>query len=453
MGSTIQPGEQQKKWKKEDALMETLSDSRPRPIEELIAERLETESNIGNEENVQHLETLRLYYQLPRYQEALTDFIWYLVDRVSPVCFDGNLVKNGSRIFSVEGPILRFEILCAKHLPPEVKHAIAAYRTISYLLPWTKDLRPYFHHGIVFERIRNKLEIDANGDSIRECRRTCEDLSDQEILELISHIDPLGTNDFAILVTLPCKHEPDKQVIMGHMAAHQLTESENFELFPYTSDNLREDTQHLAERRNWDPRDIQYFALGRFTIIPRMIQACSKYERYLGEVSQIPTLPKSVSSALAAGGIMIQKILATYSPMNALLFEGNGEPHISIKATQQFGLAHRLTRESHLYPTQLSIPPILFERYGDLKYENSQYVYTPRTIQGMLMDPYSCIDGLDMPDRSPCPSERAMFILDYCIKHLWPQSVLQPFLAAFRNLDSSVTWGSSVSYSRVGRML
>lgn len=432
--------------------MKTLSDSRPRLIEELIAERLEKESNLGNEGNAQLFETLRLYYQLPQYQEALTDLIWYLVDRVSPVYFDGNLIENGSRIYSVEGPILRFEILSAKHLPPKVKHAIAAYRTISYLLPWTKDLRPYFQHGIVFELIRNKLKIDANGDNIRECKRACQDLSDQEILELLAHIDPVGTNDFAILVTVPCRHEQDKQIIMGHMAAHQLTASENLELFPDTSDNLRKDTQYLAERRNWNPRDIQYFALGRFTIIPRMIRACSKYERYLQEVSEIPTLPKSVSSALAAGGIMIQKILATYSPNCALLFEGNGEPHISIKATQQFGLAHRLTRESHLYPTQLSIPPILFERYGDLKYENSQYTYTPRTIQGMLMDPYSCIDGLDMPDKSPCPSTRATFILDYCIKNLWPQSVLQPFLAAFRNLDSSVTWGGSVSNGRVGRM-
>jgi hypothetical protein len=431
--------------------METLSDSRPRPMEELIAERLEKERNMGNEVNVQLLETLRLYYQHREYQEALTDFIWYLVDRASPVYFDGNLIENGSRIFSVEGPILRFEILSAKHIPPDVKHAIAAYRTISYLLPWTKDLRPYFHHGIVFELIRNKLKIDANGDNIRECRRACEDLSDQAILELLSHIDPVGTNDFAILVTLPYKHEPDRHIIMGHMAAHQLTESENLDLFPHTSDNLRADTQYLAERRNWDPGDIRYFALGRFTIIPRMIRAGFKYERYLEEVSQIPTLPKCVSSALAAGGIMIQKILATHSRHCALLFEGNGEPHISIKATQQFGLAHRLTRESHLYPTQLSIPPILFERYGDLKYETARYTYTPRTIQGMLMDPYSCIDGLDMPDRSPCPSRRAAFILDYCIKNLWPQSVLQPFLAAFRNLDSFVTWGSSASNGGAGR--
>jgi hypothetical protein len=367
------------------------------------------------------------------------------VDRVSPVCFDSDLVENGSRIFFMDGPILRFEILSSKHLAREVKHAIAAYRTISYLLPWTKDLRPFFHHGVVFDIIRRKLNIgSSNMNGVQECREVCEELSDQEIIELLSYIDPLGTNDFAILVTLPFRNGRDKQIIMGHMAAHQLTESENRELFPYTSDNLREDTNYLAECRNWNTRDIQYYALGRFSIIPRMIRAGSKYKSYLEEYSQIPTLPKCVSSALAAGGIVVQRILATHTSKGGLLFEGNGEPHISIKATQQFGLAHRLTPESHLYPTQLPIPPILFERFGDLEYENSQYSYKPRIIQGMLMDPYSCIDGLDMPDRSPCPFRRATFMLNYCIKEIWPESVLQPFLSAFRNLDSYVAWGSSI---------
>lgn len=426
--------------------MEILSDREPKPIETLIDERLEKESKIGSEENVQLLENMSLYYKLPEYQEALTEFIWYLVDRVSPVYFDSNLVRNGSRVFLMDGPILRFEILSSEHLPPQVKHAIGAYRTISYLLPWTKDHRPFFHHGVVFDIIRKKLDIgssDMNG--IRECRSACKELSDQEIVELLSHIDPLGSNDFPILVTLPCRNGKDKQIIMGHMVAHQLTASENLELFPYTSYNLKEDTKYIAERRSWNTRDIQYYALGRFTIIPRMIRACSKYESYLGEYSQIPTLPKCVSSALAAGGIIIQKILATHHSNGALLFEGNGEPHISIKATQQFGLAHRLTRESYLYPSQLSIPLILFERYGDLKYENSLYSYKPRIIQGMLMDPYSCIDGLEMPDKSPCPFRRAMFMLNYCVKDMWPQKVLQPFLDAFRNLDSFVTWGSSTS--------
>jgi hypothetical protein len=433
--------------------MEGLSDPKPKPIETLIDERLEKESALGNEENVQLLEDMRLYYRLPQYQEALTELIWYLVERASPVYFDSDLVKDGSRVFLMEGPILRFEILSARQLPREVKHAIGAYRTISYLLPWTKDHRPFFHHGIAFDIIRRKLNIgDSNIAGVQECRRVCEELSDQETVELLSTIDPLGTDDFAILVTLPCKNGKDRQVIMGHMAAHPLAESENRELFPYTSDSLREDTEVLAERRNWNTRDIQYYALGRFTIVPRMIQACSKYKRYLGEYSQIPTLAKCVSSAVAAGGIIVQKILATHYSNYALLFEGNGEPHISIKATQQFGLAHRLTPESHLYPTQLSIPPILFERFGDLRYENSQYSYKPKVIQGMLMDPYSCIDGLDMPDRSPCPFRRAMFMLNYCIKDVWPQSVLRPFLSAFRNLDSFVTWGSSTPNRGAGTM-
>jgi hypothetical protein len=433
--------------------METLADPRPKPIEKLIDERLEKESAIGHEENVRLLENLRLYYRLPEYQEALTEFIWYLVERASPVCFDSNLVQNGARVFFMDGPILRFEILSSEHLPPEVKHAIGAYRTISYLLPWTKDHRPFFHHGVVFDIIRRKLNIGhSNMNGVRECRNACEELSDQEIVELLSHIDPLGTDDFAILVTLPCKNGNDKQLIMGHMAAHPLPASENHELFPDTSDNLRADTEVVAEHRNWSTRDIQYYALGRFTIIPRMIQACSRYKSYLGEYSQIPTLAKCVSSALAAGGIIVQKILATHYANCALLFEGNGEPHISIKATQQFGLAHRLTPDSHLYPTQLSIPPILFERFGDLRYENSQYSYKPKVIQGMLMDPYSCIDGLDMPDRSPCPYRRAMFMLNYCIKDVWPQSVLQPFLGAFRNLDSFVPWGSATPNRGAGMM-
>lgn len=433
--------------------METQSDPRPMPIETLIDERLQKESVLGNEENVQLLENMRLYYRLPEYQEALNEFIWYLVDRTSPVSFDSNLVQNGSRVYCMDGPILRFEILSSKHLPQKVKHAIGAYRTISYLLPWTKDLRPFFHHAIAFDIIRRKLNIgDSNIDGVQECKRASEELSDQEIVELLSHIDPLGSNDFAILVTLPCKKGKDRQIIMGHMAAHQLAESENRELFPYTSDSLREDTEYLAERRNWNTRDIQYYALGRFTIMPRMIQACSKYESYLGEYSQIPTLAKCASSALAAGGIIVQRILATHYSNRALLFEGNGEPHISIKATQQFGLAHRLTPDSHLYPTQLSIPLILFERFGDLGYENSQVSYKPRNIQGMLMDPYSCIDGLDMPDRSPCPYRRAMFMLNYCIKDVWPQSVLQPLLSAFRNLDSFVPWGSAPSYRGAGMM-
>jgi hypothetical protein len=433
--------------------MEILSDPRPMPIETLIDERLERESALGHEENVQLLENMRLYYRLPEYQEALTEFIWYLVERTSPVCFDSNLVEDGSRVFFMDGPILRFEILSSKHLPREVKHAIGAYRTISYLLPWTKDHRPFFHHGVVFDIIRKKLKIGAsNLDSVRECRYACEELSDQQITELLSHVDPLGSDDFAILVTLPRRNGNDKQIIMGHMAAHPLPASENLELFPDTSDGLREDTNYIAERRNWNPRDIQYYALGRFTVVPRMIQACSKYESYLGEYSQIPTLPKCVSSALAAGGIVVQKILATHYAHCALLFEGNGEPHVSIKATQQFGLAHRLTRDSHLYPTQLSIPPILFERFGDLRYENSQYSYKPKMVQGMLMDPYSCIDGLDMPDRSPCPYRRAMFMLNYCIKDVWPQSVLQPFLGAFRSLDSFVPWGSATPNRGAGMM-
>jgi len=355
-----------------------------------------------------------------------------------------NLVEDESRIFFLDGPILRFEILSSKHLPRKVKHAIGAYRTISYLLPWTKDHRPYFHHGIVFDIIRKKLNIsNSNTNGIQECRNACKELSDQEIIELLSYIDPLGTNDFPILVTLPCKNEKDKCIIMGHMVAHQLTESENFELFPYTSDNLKEDIKYIAECRNWNTMNIQYYSLGRFTIIPRMIRASSKYKSHLEEHSQIPTLPKCVSSAVAAGGIIIQKILATYYSNNALLFEGNGEPHISIKATQQFGVAHRLTQESHLYPSQLSIPLILFERFGDLKYENSLYFYKPRNIQGMLMDPYSCIDGLDMPDKSPCPFRRAISMLNFCIKNIWPQNVLHPFLDAFRNLDSFVTWGNN----------
>jgi hypothetical protein len=433
--------------------MKTLSDPRPRPIERLIDERLENEIAIGHEENVRLLENMRLYYRLPEYQEALAEFIWYLVERISPVHFDSNLVQNGSRVFSLEGPILRFEILSARHLPQEVKHAIGAYRTISYLLPWTKDHRPFFHHGVAFDIIRKKLNIGTGDlDGVQECRYACEELSDQEIIELISHIDPLGSHDFPILVTLLYKNGKDRQVIMGHMAAHPLAESENRELFPYTSDGLREDTEVLAERRNWNTRDIQYYALGRFTIVPRMIQACSRYKSYLGEYSQIPTLAKCVSSAIAAGGIVVQKILATHYSNCALLFEGNGEPHISLKATQQFGLAHRLTPESHLYPTQLSIPPILFERFGDLKYENSQYTYKPKIIQGMLMDPYSCIKGLDMPDRSPCPYRRAMFMLNYCIKDVWPQSVLQPFLGAFRNLDSFVPWGDATPNRGAGKM-
>ena len=31
-------------------------------------------------------------------------------------------------ILSLDGPILRFEILSSQHLPPEVKHAVGAYR-------------------------------------------------------------------------------------------------------------------------------------------------------------------------------------------------------------------------------------------------------------------------------------------------------------------------------------
>jgi hypothetical protein len=433
--------------------MEALADSKFKPIDELIDERLEKENRIGNEENIELLENMRLYYKVPEYQEALTEFIWYLVDRVSPVSFDGNLVENESRIFFSDGPILRFEILSSKHLSQKVRHAIGAYRTISYLLPWTKDHRPYFHHGIVYDIIRKRLNI-GNGsmNDVQECRNACRELSDQEIIELLSNIDPLGANDFPIIVTLPCKNEKGRQIIMGHMVAHELTESENLELFPSASDSLKEDTKYIAERRNWNAVDIQYYALGRFTIIPRMIRACSKYKRYLEEYSQIPTLPKCVSSALAAGGIIVQKILATYYSNKVLLFEGNGEPHISIKATQQFGLAHRLTAESHLYPSQLSIPLILFERFGDLKYKDSRYYYKPRIIQGMLMDPYSCIDGLDMPDQSPCPFRRAISMLDFCIKNVWPQSVLGPFLDAFRNLDSFVTWGSSTSNHGAGMM-
>jgi hypothetical protein len=431
--------------------MKTLLDSEFKPIEELLDDRLEKESRIGNEENVQLLENMRLYYKSHEYQQALTEFIWYLVDRVSPISFDSNLVENESRFFFLEGPILRFEILSSEYLPQEVKHAIGAYRTISYLLPWTKDHRPYFHHGVVFDIIRKRLNVsNSNINGIQECRNVCEELSDQEIVELLSYVDPLGPNDFTVLVTLPCKNEKDKHIIMGHMVAHPLKESENLELFPYTSGNLREDIKYIAECRNWNTRDIQYYALGRFTIIPRMVRAGWKYKSYLEEYAQIPTLPKCVSSALAAGGIVIQRILATYYANDALLFEGNGEPHISIKATQQFGLAHRLTRESHLYPSQLSIPPILFERYGDLKVENSLYSYKPRAIQGMLMDPYSCIDGLDMPDKSPCPFRRAIFILDYCIKNIWPQSVLYPFLDAFRNLDSFAAWGGSTSNRGAG---
>jgi hypothetical protein len=433
--------------------MKALSNVKAKSIEELIDERLENESRIGHEANVQRLENMRLYYRHHDYQEALAEFIGYLVDRISPVRFDSSLVENGSRIFSLEGPILRFEILSSRDLAQEVKHAIGAYRTISYLLPWTKDLRPYFHHSIVFDSIRKKLDIGTGSmTGVRDCRWACEELSDQEIVELLAHIDPLGVDDLAILVTLPCKKERDNHVIMGHMVAHRLPGSENLELFPYTSESLREDTDYLAERRSWNATDIRYYALGRFTIIPRMIRAGSKYKRYLEEHAQIPTLPKCVSSALAAGGILVQNLLATHAPNSALLFEGNGEPHISIKATQQFGLAHRLTRESHLYPSQPSIPLILFERYGDLHYENSQYAYKPRTIQGMLMDPYSCIDGLDMPDRSPCPFRRAATILEHCIKNIWPQKVLGPFLDAFRNLDSFVTWGSSTSNGGAGRM-
>lgn len=131
--------------------METLSDIKAQPIEGLIDERLERESAIGNEGNVQLLEDLRLYYGLYEYQEALAEFIWYLVDRVSPICFDSDLVGDESRVFFVDGPILRFEILSSRHLPRRAKRAIGAYRTISYLLPWTKDHRPFFHHCVVFD--------------------------------------------------------------------------------------------------------------------------------------------------------------------------------------------------------------------------------------------------------------------------------------------------------------
>jgi hypothetical protein len=43
-------------------------------------------------------------------------------------------------------------------------------------------------------------------------------------------------------------------------------------------------------------------------------------------------------------------------------------------------------------------------------------------------------------------------MLNYCIKDLWPQSVLQPLLSAFRNLDSFVTWGSSTTNRGAGMM-